>query len=169
MENKVNAKIKELINRIYGRMFSDAQLNALLENIGKAASVITETRKTGWDENDVVLITYADQFSAEGRRHFLFLHVFIINGFLLLFLTSIFYLYPWSSDDGFSVIDYHEVAPETGTWRDVAELKQSTSLMFDFVCNHMSAKSKWFANYLKQTQGTMISLLLSILKLTSPP
>jgi sucrose phosphorylase len=27
--------------------------------------------------------------------------------------------YPWSSDDGFSVIDYHEVAPETGTWRDV--------------------------------------------------
>lgn len=93
MENKVNAKIKELINRIYGGMFSDAQLNALLENIGKAASVITETRKTGWDENDVVLITYADQFSAEGGRHFLFLHVFIINGFLLLFLTSIFYLF----------------------------------------------------------------------------
>lgn len=30
MENKVNAKIKELINRIYGEMFSDAQLNALL-------------------------------------------------------------------------------------------------------------------------------------------
>lgn len=25
--------------------------------------------------------------------------------------------------------------------------------MFDFVCNHMSAKSKWFANYLKQTPG----------------
>lgn len=61
--------------------------------------------------------------------------------------------YPWSSDDGFSVIDYHEVAPETGTWRDVAELKQSASLMFDFVCNHMSAKSAWFANYLKQIPG----------------
>lgn len=25
--------------------------------------------------------------------------------------------------------------------------------MFDFVCNHMSAKSKWFANYLKQMPG----------------
>lgn len=25
--------------------------------------------------------------------------------------------------------------------------------MFDFVCNHMSAKSKWFANYLKQIHG----------------
>lgn len=61
--------------------------------------------------------------------------------------------YPWSSDDGFSVIDYHEVAPETGTWRDVAELKHSASLMFDFVCNHMSAKSEWFANYLAQKPG----------------
>ncbi len=61
--------------------------------------------------------------------------------------------YPWSSDDGFSVIDYHEVAPETGTRRDVAELKHSASLMFDFVCNHMSAKSEWFANYLAQKPG----------------
>ncbi|WP_286089142.1 sugar phosphorylase [Enterobacter sichuanensis] len=154
MENKVNAKIKELINRIYGEMFSDAQLNALLENIGKAASVITETRKTGWDENDVVLITYADQFSAEGEKA---LPVFtrFYNKWLSASFSHVHLLpfYPWSSDDGFSVIDYHEVAPETGAWRDVAELKQSTSLMFDFVCNHMSAKSKWFANYLKQTPG----------------
>ncbi|PAO06474.1 sugar phosphorylase [Enterobacter cloacae] len=154
MENKVNAKIKELINRIYGEMFSDAQLNALLENIGKAASVITETRKTGWDENDVVLITYADQFSAEGEKA---LPVFtrFYNKWLSTSFSHVHLLpfYPWSSDDGFSVIDYHQVAPETGTWRDVAELKQSTSLMFDFVCNHMSAKSKWFANYLKQTPG----------------
>lgn len=154
MESKVNAKIKELINRIYGEMFSDAQLNALLENIGKAASVITETRKTGWDENDVVLITYADQFSAEGEKA---LPVFtrFYNKWLSTSFSHVHLLpfYPWSSDDGFSVIDYHQVAPETGTWRDVAELKQSTSLMFDFVCNHMSAKSKWFANYLKQTPG----------------
>lgn len=61
--------------------------------------------------------------------------------------------YPWSSDDGFSVIDYHNVAPETGTWQDVADLKQSASLMFDFVCNHMSAKSEWFANYIAQKPG----------------
>lgn len=151
MENQVNEKIKALINLVYGKTFSEAHLHMLLENIEKAASVITERRKMGWDEKDIVLITYADQFSAKGGKA---LPVFtrFYNKWLSHSFSHVHLLpfYPWSSDDGFSVIDYHEVAPETGTWRDVAELKQSTSLMFDFVCNHMSAKSAWFANYLKQ-------------------
>ncbi|HHA1669007.1 TPA: sugar phosphorylase [Enterobacter roggenkampii] len=154
MENQVNEKIKALINLVYGKTFSEAHLHMLLENIEKAASVITERRKMGWDEKDIVLITYADQFSEKGEKA---LPVFIrfYNKWLSHSFSHVHLLpfYPWSSDDGFSVIDYHEVAPETGTWRDVAELKQTTSLMFDFVCNHMSAKSAWFANYLKQMPG----------------
>lgn len=154
MENNVNAKIKKLINHIYGESFSDAHLNVLLTKLEKAAVNITEKRKSGWDEKDVVLITYADQFSAKGEKA---LPVFtrFYNEWLSRTFSHVHLLpfYPWSSDDGFSVIDYHEVAPETGTWRDVAELKQSASLMFDFVCNHMSAKSEWFANYLAQRPG----------------
>ena len=154
MENNVNAKIKKLINHIYGESFSDAHLNVLLTKLEKAAVNITEKRRSGWDEKDVVLITYADQFSAKGEKA---LPVFtrFYNEWLSRTFSHVHLLpfYPWSSDDGFSVIDYHEVAPETGTWRDVAELKQSASLMFDFVCNHMSAKSEWFANYLAQKPG----------------
>lgn len=154
MENNVNAKIKKLINHIYGESFSDAHLNVLLTKLEKAATNITEKRKSGWDEKDVVLITYADQFSTKGEQA---LPVFtrFYNEWLSRTFSHVHLLpfYPWSSDDGFSVIDYHEVAPETGTWRDVAELKHSASLMFDFVCNHMSAKSEWFANYLTQKPG----------------
>lgn len=154
MENNVNAKIKKLINHIYGESFSDAHLNVLLTKLEKAAANITEKRKSGWDEKDVVLITYADQFSTKGEQA---LPVFtrFYNEWLSRTFSHVHLLpfYSWSSDDGFSVIDYHEVAPETGTWRDVAELKQSASLMFDFVCNHMSAKSEWFANYLAQKPG----------------
>ncbi|HHT2980008.1 TPA: sugar phosphorylase [Enterobacter hormaechei] len=154
MENNVNAKIKKLINHIYGESFSDAHLNVLLTKLEKAATNITEKRKSGWDEKDVVLITYADQFSTKGEQA---LPVFtrFYNEWLSRTFSHVHLLpfYSWSSDDGFSVIDYHEVAPETGTWRDVAELKQSASLMFDFVCNHMSAKSEWFANYLAQKPG----------------
>lgn len=154
MENNVNAKIKKIINHIYGESFSEAHLSVLLTKLEKAAVNITEKRKSGWDEKDVVLITYADQFSAKGEKA---LPVFtrFYNEWLSRTFSHVHLLpfYPWSSDDGFSVIDYHEVAPETGTWRDVAELKQSTSLMFDFVCNHMSAKSEWFANYLAQKPG----------------
>lgn len=68
MENQVNEKIKALINLVYGKTFSEAHLHMLLENIEKAASVITERRKMGWDEKDIVLITYADQFSAKGGK-----------------------------------------------------------------------------------------------------
>lgn len=154
MENKVNAKINKLIDLVYGETFTDTHRKVLLEKIGNAASLITEKRKSGWDEKDVVLITYADQFSAAGENA---LPVFtrFYNKWLSHSFSHVHLLpfYPWSSDDGFSVIDYHEVAPETGTWSDIAELKQSTSLMFDYVCNHMSAKSQWFANYLQQTPG----------------
>ncbi|MCL8105977.1 sugar phosphorylase [Enterobacter hormaechei] len=154
MENNVSAKIKKLINHIYGESFSEAHLNVLLTKLEKVAFNITEKRKSGWDEKDVVLITYADQFSSKGEKA---LPVFtrFYNEWLSRTFSHVHLLpfYPWSSDDGFSVIDYHEVAPETGTWRDVGELKQSASLMFDFVCNHMSAKSEWFANYLAQKPG----------------
>lgn len=154
MENKVNAKIKKLINHIYGESFSDAHLDVLLSKLEQAAIDITEKRKSGWDEKDVVLITYADQFSAKGEKA---LPVFtrFYNEWLARTFSHVHLLpfYPWSSDDGFSVIDYHSVAPETGSWQDVVELKQSASLMFDFVCNHMSAKSEWFANYLAQKPG----------------
>ena len=154
MENNVNAKIKSLINFVYGESFSEAHLKMLLEKIDNAGSVITGKRKAGWDEKDIVLITYADQFSAPGEKA---LPVFtrFYNEWLSRSFSHVHLLpfYPWSSDDGFSVIDYHEVAPETGSWRDVAELKKSASLMFDFVCNHMSAKSKWFENYINQAPG----------------
>lgn len=154
MENNVNAKIKKLINHIYGESFSEAHFKVLLTKLEQAAVDITEKRKSGWDEKDVVLITYADQFSAKGEKA---LPVFtrFYNEWLAHTFSHVHLLpfYPWSSDDGFSVIDYHNVAPETGTWQDVADLKQSASLMFDFVCNHMSAKSEWFANYLAQKPG----------------
>ncbi|NJQ18250.1 sugar phosphorylase [Pantoea sp. LS15] len=150
----MNEKIKKLITYIYGESFSEAHFKTLLTKLEQAAVAITEKRKSGWDEKDVVLITYADQFTAAGRDA-LPLFTRFYNEWLVRSFSHVHLLpfYPWSSDDGFSVIDYHSVAPETGTWQDVAELKKSASLMFDFVCNHMSAKSEWFTHYLAQKPG----------------
>ncbi|HEY4437925.1 MAG TPA: alpha-amylase family glycosyl hydrolase [Lelliottia sp.] len=154
MEINVNDKITNLINLVYGESFSDKDLKVLLEKIEHAKGVISHQRKKNWDKKDVVLITYADQFQ---KSHQKALPVFtrFYNRWLAHSFSHVHLLpfYPWSSDDGFSVIDYHRVAPETGEWGDVAELKQSTNLMFDFVCNHMSAKSEWFRRYLNQEPG----------------
>ncbi|WP_255710029.1 sugar phosphorylase [Lelliottia sp. WAP21] len=150
----VKEKINKLINLIYADSFSDENISALLDKIDNARHLIQQARKSGWDEQDVVLITYADQISAAGRKT---LPVF--TEFFQRWLESCFShvhllpFYPWSSDDGFSVMDYHRVSPEVGDWQDVARLNKSTQLMFDFVCNHMSAKSEWFAHYLAQKPG----------------
>jgi hypothetical protein len=45
MENKVNAKIKELINLVYGKTFSEAHLHVLLENIEKPPLLLRKSVK----------------------------------------------------------------------------------------------------------------------------
>ncbi|EOV9016415.1 alpha-amylase family glycosyl hydrolase [Cronobacter muytjensii] len=146
--------IRHLITRIYGDTFSDAHFIAFEKAISQTRSEISAPRKKGWDETDVVLITYADQFSAPGEKRLATLQRFF-NDWLKPFFSHIHLLpfYPWSSDDGFSVVDYHRVDPQCGDWDDIARLNQHARLMFDFVCNHISAKSDWFANYLAQQPG----------------
>ena len=56
---------------------------------------------------------------------------------------------PYSSDYGFSVIDYEQVNPELGTWDDVEALGRRFALMFDLVVNHCSAESAWFQAFLR--------------------
>ena len=56
--------------------------------------------------------------------------------------------FPWTSDDGFAVVDHREVDPELGSWDDVRELAQDHGLLLDFVANHVSASSPWFQRWL---------------------
>lgn len=147
-------KIQEYLARVYGDTFTAKHQQTLFSHIDASRKLINKNRKAHWDESDVVLITYADQFHCAEQKP---LPTF--NQFHRRWLKSIFShvhllpFYPWSSDDGFSVIDYYEVAPETGEWVDIEQLNNSSRLMFDFVCNHMSAKSEWFKNYLQQVPG----------------
>ncbi|MCL7453011.1 MAG: alpha-amylase family glycosyl hydrolase [Anaerolineae bacterium] len=106
-------------------------------------------------EKDSILITYGDQFREQGEDgrpkvpplqtlHELLtdtLHPPISGIHLLPF-------FPYSSDDGFSIIDYTQVNPQMGTWADVARLNKDYRLMFDAVINHVSRKSEWFQRFL---------------------
>ncbi|MDJ0037830.1 alpha-amylase family glycosyl hydrolase [Pantoea allii] len=147
-------KITALIDKIYDDAFPEAMRERLLAAIVEARDTNKLPRKAHWDEQDVVLITYADQFREPGKPT---LNTF--SRFYQQHLQSTFPLvhllpfYPYSSDDGFSVIDYHQVDPLCGDWHDIALLHQETRLMFDFVCNHMSAHSAWFKHYLAQDEG----------------
>lgn len=111
------------------------------EDIGASLSI---------DEQDAILITYGDQFREEGKAplhtlgDFLSRHLKgIVSGVHILPFS------PYSSDDGFSVIDYRQVNPDWGSWSDVQRIDKDFRLMFDLVCNHVSARSLWFKEFLK--------------------
>ncbi|MDZ5663607.1 alpha-amylase family glycosyl hydrolase [Nocardioides sp. S-58] len=57
-------------------------------------------------------------------------------------------MFPWTSDDGFAVVDHRVVNPSLGSWDDVAELAADRTVMFDFVANHTSSHSSWFLGWL---------------------
>lgn len=101
-------------------------------------------------EKDAVLITYGDSIKEEGKAPLQSLHEFL-NENIGDKLSGVHILpfYPYSSDDGFSVIDYYEVNKDLGNWEDIKSLSGSYDLMFDGVINHISAKSEWFQEYLK--------------------
>jgi glycosidase len=103
------------------------------------------------DQNDIILITYGDQFNELGRRPLQSLYDFL-DKYLIDVINSVHILpfYPFSSDDGFSVIDYRQVNPDYGTWEDIAKLADKFQLMFDAVINHISRRSSWFKSFLLQ-------------------
>lgn len=103
-----------------------------------------------FSERDSVLIAYGDQVQAPGEAPLQTLAQFFhenLNGRIQTIHLLPFY--PYSSDDGFSVIDYQAVDPALGSWDDVAAVGENFQLMFDAVINHISAESSWFQGYLQ--------------------
>ena len=103
-----------------------------------------------WSEQDVVMITYGDSIidhqhkPLENLQHF-------IDSYLGQTINSIHVLpfFPYSSDDGFSVIDYSSVNESLGDWQDISKLAESKKVMADLVINHCSSRSAWFDNFIK--------------------
>ena len=146
--------IHELISFLYDQEQINDLLNSLWEQIEtfkqKHPQFQTESLSLRQlTEDDVILIVYGDQFFESHRPPLQSLKTFL-ESHLQDVIRDIHILpfYPYSSDDGFSVIDYRQVAPELGTWQDITSVGKNHTLMFDLVANHISAKSEWFQNFL---------------------
>jgi sucrose phosphorylase len=100
-------------------------------------------------ERDSLIITYGDQIQASNEKPLQTLNKFC-EKYLPNVVSGIHILpfYPWTSDDGFSVVDYRQIDPALGDWDDVSAM-QNFRLMFDGVINHISAQSEWFHKFLQ--------------------
>lgn len=142
--------IEEIISAIYPHQDEAMFLKeAISERIKGYKNKNIRPRKGQWDQDDVFLITYGDQFYEDGETKLTTFNKMYQQFFSDTFpIVHFLPFFPYSSDDGFSVIDYEQVNPEIGDWEDVQVMNRNARLMFDFVCNHMSAKSNWFQGYL---------------------
>ncbi|NCT41464.1 MAG: sugar phosphorylase [Alphaproteobacteria bacterium] len=117
---------------------------------GKKAKESHLPGKGAWSEQTTLLITYGDTIKKAGQEPLKTLHTFLkeeldgaISG------VHILPFFPYSSDDGFSVMDYHAVREDLGDWEDIKAIGADFRLMSDIVINHASAKGNWFDGFLK--------------------
>jgi sucrose phosphorylase len=103
-----------------------------------------------WTQEDAVLITYGDSIESPGEKPLSTLHTFLTNS-CAKNINSVHILpfFPYSSDDGFSVIDYSSVNESLGDWEDIKRIASDFRLMSDVVINHCSSRSAWFDNFIK--------------------
>ncbi len=100
------------------------------------------------DQHDSVLIAYGDVLRAPGEPPLRTLKKFADRHFARAFRTiHLLPFFPYSSDDGFSVIHYRLVNQALGGWDDIRRLSEHFQLMFDLVLNHVSRRSGWFQDY----------------------
>ena len=145
--------VKHLLNRIYGEETGRLALERLIPVIEKFPATPGK-KKEFFSQEDVVLITYGDTLNRSGQAPLATLHEFAAE-YLKGAISTVHFLpfFPYSSDDGFSVSDFFAINPDLGSWKDVNAIGNDFELMFDYVVNHFSSRSRWFANYLADKPG----------------
>jgi len=160
------AKLKHHVEVIYQDRLSPSEIELLVTKLhmsigvtGKSDCHYPTPHKNRWDESDVIMITYGDSiventkgvdfgFSQKPLKTLLR----FINDYFASIISHVHILpyFPYSSDDGFSIIDYSIVNQSLGDWDDIEAISNEYGLMTDVVINHCSARSQWFENFSKQ-------------------
>lgn len=160
------AKVKHHLEVIYKEILTSSEIEILVPKLQLSIGVTGNDNchyptphKNRWDESDIVMITYGDSIvkNTEGvefglsQKPLKTLRQFI-NEYCDCIISHVHILpyFPYSSDDGFSIIDYSIVNQSLGDWNDIEAISKEYSLMTDVVINHCSARSQWFEHFCKQ-------------------
>ncbi|MDK2980892.1 MAG: glucosylglycerate phosphorylase [Chloroflexota bacterium] len=141
-------RIQEELKHIYKEKDAESAYLAIRERLAHFSAKHPSVQRYDFCQQDLVLITYADQFQREGQPALQGLAEFANRHLRGAFNTiHILPFFPYSSDDGFSIIDYYRVADGFGDWPDVRALAGHFRLMIDGVFNHVSRESGWFQQF----------------------
>ncbi|GAA5218510.1 sugar phosphorylase [Corallincola platygyrae] len=143
---ELSQTLAQRLTRIYG---DQASLPKLLNVIEARAKQYKGLDASSWDQSDIILITYGNSLVSEPKPPLQVLSQFLNKRLSETFsAVHILPFFPYSSDDGFSVIDYRAVNYKLGDWKDVGDIAGNFDLMADLVCNHTSRQSLWFIDFI---------------------
>ncbi|WP_194191533.1 sugar phosphorylase [Clostridium chrysemydis] len=151
--NNLSKKIQKRLKLIYKENYKNEYLNELISLIKSQDKKEFKAQKEISEEN-VYLITYGDSIYEKGEKTLKTLKKFL-NRNVKDTITDVHLLpmFEYTSDDGFSVVDYMKVDEKLGDFSDLKELSKDYRLMYDFVANHMSKESEWFKSFLNDEEG----------------
>ncbi len=149
--------MRELLESVYAERAAETEerLEALLNRYREELSAPEGFERGGipLEERDSIMIAYGDSFHGPDGSPLSYLLRFldeeaegVVSGVHVLPFS------PYSSDDGFSVIDYREVNPDLGTWEEIEAIGAEFVLMADLVLNHCSAQGPWFQAFLRDEE-----------------
>jgi len=140
--------INKRLHKLYPEETAQKAIDGIIDLIYKYKQRIN-SKEYHLSQKDIILITYGDQVSRNSEPALDTLKQFMDNH-LKGVINSVHILpfYPYSSDDGFSVVNYTAVDPHMGSWREVESLSKEYRIMVDGVINHISQFSNWFKSFL---------------------
>lgn len=144
LKNQIETKLKQ----IYQDAYRPEYLDIFEQIVAKWQGKLPEASQS-LSEKNTYLITYGDSIYDESATTFPVLHRFL-KEHVGEAITDVHILpmFPYTSDDGFSVVDYRKIDPRLGDWQDLQYMAQDYRLMYDFVANHISKSSDWFQGFL---------------------
>ena len=163
--NPLKQPLKDKLVQQLSTIYDDVPLEESFDDIAQSLLDIMElsskeiTAKpfsNHWSEQDVILITYGDSIIEADQAPLKTLKSFL-DSTIGDTINSVHILpfFPYSSDDGFSVIDYSSVNESLGSWQNIEQISKNYRLMSDLVINHCSSRSAWFDNFIKgEGQGS---------------
>ncbi|KUJ95321.1 MAG: Putative sucrose phosphorylase [Desulfonauticus sp. 38_4375] len=150
---RIEDSFKKRLQKRLSFLYPQANLNRILDRIAllvaRYESLSSKVDPSLWEQNVTILISYGHMIQEKGTVPLQSLLQFL-DSQLQEYIQGIHILpfFPYSSDDGFSVIDYRKVNPELGDWQDIERIARKYILMVDLVLNHVSKCSSWFQDYI---------------------
>lgn len=144
----IYSRIRERLAFVYGPEIAHDLFTQITELVSRYEGKMP-TGMTGWNQKDALLISYADSLLGSESP------IRELHGFLKRNLTGEITLvhllpfFPYTSDDGFSVVDYRMIRDDLGDWNDIESFSRNYRTVFDGVVNHVSASSRYVQGYLQ--------------------